>query len=99
MVISDQTAGYGVQIPSPHAGYWFRPWNSLSRFLNWLARPSEAIFVNSSSCMGLSVTTMRTHSPDGKKSTVSVQAGFDDVNLCAGPLGRPPGLEALLGRP
>jgi hypothetical protein len=39
----------------------------LSRFLNWLRRPSAAILANSL-CMGLSVTT---HSPDGKRSTTS----------------------------
>lgn len=76
-----------TQIPSSVAnaigdGFYFtrrrehsgklRPWKSLSRFLNWLASPSAAIFVNSSLCMGLSLTAIRTHSPDGKKSTVSV---------------------------
>lgn len=53
-------------------GYRFRVWNRLSRFASWLARPSAAIFVNSSLCIGLSVTTMRTHCPDGKNSTTIV---------------------------
>src|SRR5262249_33901192 len=49
-----------------------RLWNRLSRFLSWLARPAAAIFVNSSLCIGHSVTTMRTHSPIGKKSTIDL---------------------------
>ncbi|SRR6266851_5244517 len=48
------------------------PPNRLSSFESWLVKPSVCIFVNSSSCMGSSVTTIRTVLPDGKNSATIV---------------------------
>jgi len=56
-----------------------RPWpswppNRRSSFPSWLVKPSSASFVNSSLCIGSTVTTMRTVSPDGKSSTTIVNS-------------------------
>ena len=52
--------------------YRFSPLYRLSSFESWLVKPSVCIFVNSSLCMGSSVTTIRTVSPDGKNSATIV---------------------------
>src|SRR5712692_3605928 len=50
--------------------YLFCSTNRLSSFVSWLVKPIVDILVNSSSCVGSSVITIRTLSPDGKNSTV-----------------------------
>ena len=40
--------------------------------MSWLVKPTVDIFVNSSSCIGASVITIRVLSPDGRNSTTIV---------------------------
>ena len=51
--------------------YFYLPYR-LSSFESWLVKPAFCICVNSSLCMGSSVTTIRTVSPDGKNSATIV---------------------------